>query len=52
MVWQGEDGWAPSSVCVDWQSANYASECSASKTGPKTWTLVSCHDLTPITKCP
>jgi len=51
VVWQGADGWEPASVCVDWQSSNFAYECSVTKTGQNTWNLVNCHDLTPKTKC-
>ena len=51
MTWQGAKGWSPLSVCVDWQSLNFAHKCTVTSTGVNTWNLVNCHDLTPKVKC-
>jgi len=51
LVWQGEGPWQPLSICVDWQSSNFAFQCSVTSAGAKAWNLVNCHDLTPKTKC-
>ena len=51
MTWQGAKGWSPLSVCVDWQSENFAHSCTVTSTGVNTWNLVNCHDLTPKVKC-
>jgi hypothetical protein len=54
VTWVGEGQWAPSSICVDWESGdNFAYQCKLKKVTrtENTWQIVDCQADVPNTKC-
>ena len=50
--WEGESGWQPASVCVDWMSSNFAVLCNVtSSSGDFTWQLKECKPQIPYIRC-
>jgi len=53
LTWVGEGVWTPSSICVDWQSTNYAYKCELGKVvnTDNIWQIVACKEDYPRQKC-
>ena len=52
--WEGNAGWEPESVCVDWLSSNFAILCnvtSSSTSGDLAWQLEDCQPQLPNIRC-
>merc|ERR1740137_395314 len=53
LTWVGEGTWVPSSICVDWQSSNYAYECKLEQVprSENAWQVAGCQEDQVRQKC-
>ena len=53
LTWVGKGTWVPSSICVDWQSSNFAYECKLEQVprSENVWQVASCQEDQVRQKC-